>query len=159
MLKTPLNEAKTAVIEPFLAIDTETLPKKLRVKARAKQVEVKTLLKLHDTKKKGNVLQSLPGCSAGQFVKHPRELPFFQQVGYAEVNEDDVEAVKTRTLCTDDDLTCQFSMLIFYDPDAKPKKPRRLFLLPNDPLMIMIEAAKKKVQGGNYFGTGFSCMK
>jgi hypothetical protein len=157
MLKTPTEDASPAVIEPFLAIDPQTLPKKLQSKAYAKQLEVKTLLKLHDTKKKGSWLKPSEGCTADTFIKPTKEIPIYQSFGYAEVDQEDVDTVSKRTHCKEIEFGCQFSMIIFFDRDAKKPKPRRLFFMQTDPIMALIGAAHSHVGGGNYFGGGLSC--
>ncbi len=47
-LKVPTAEANSKLIEPFLAVKPETLPKKLRGKTAAKQAEISALLRLHN---------------------------------------------------------------------------------------------------------------
>lgn len=162
MLKTPMNEASPALVEPFLALDSETLPKRLREKARAKQLEIKTLLKLHDTKKKGSVLQPVEGCTVSSFLKPTKDIPLYRMMGFEEIFEDEEKEVMERTLCREVDLGCHFSLMIFYD--AGSKKPRRLFLHGNDPMMTLVAVARNKgkatIGGNGYFGIGgVSCMR
>ena len=161
MLRTPMNEASPTLIEPFLALDPETLPKRLREKGRAKQLEIRMLLKLHDTKKKGSVLQPVEGCTISTFLRSVKDIPLYQMMGFGEITEDEEKEVMDRTLCREIDLGCHFSLMIFHD--AGSKKPRRLFLHGNDPMMSIVALARDKVKraiGGNcYFGVrGVSCM-
>ncbi len=161
MFKTPLDQASPAVVGPFLELDAETLPKGLRAKARAKQLDVRTLFKLHDTKKKGSVIPVLEGCTASSFVKPMKEIPAYQMAGYQEITEDEEKGVMERTLCKEVDLGCHFSLIVFTDPD--PKIPRRLFMHGNDPMMTMVAATRAKskasIGGNGYFGIGgVSCM-
>lgn len=158
MLKTPTNEASPVVVEPFLALDADVLPKRLRVRTRAKQLEIRTLLKLHDTKKKGSGLSPVPGCSQASFLKPTKDLPSYQMAGFEEITEDEEKHVMRRTRCEEVDLGCQFSLMIFHD--AGSKKPRRLFLMANDPLMALVAAARGDGGGqNNYFGVGISCRR
>lgn len=156
MLKTPLADAKPAVIDPFLKIDPDTLPKKLRDKTRAKQIEVAALLKLHDTKKKGSIVTPAEGCSVSDYVKPSKDLPVLKMAGYEEIFEDDEKGLETNTMCTETDLGCRFTMIIIHDKGSKA--PRRLFMMSTDPLMAKIAAARAKTGGGNYFGAGITCM-
>lgn len=161
MLKTPLDQASLSVVGPFLELDVETLPKNLRAKARAKQLDVQTLFKLHDTKKKGSVLPVVEGCTASSFVKPMKDIPSYQMAGYQEITEAEEKGVMERTLCNEVDLGCHFSLIIFAGAD--PKIPRRLFMHGNDPIMTMVAAtranAKASIGGNGYFGIGgFSCM-
>ena len=161
MFKTPLDQASPAVVGPFLELDAETLPKGLRAKARAKQLDVRTLFKLHDTKKKGSVLPVVEGCTATSFVKPMKEIPAYQMAGYQEITEDEEKGVMERTLCQEVDLGCHFSLTVF--TDTNPKIPRRLFLHGNDPMMTMVAATRAKskasIGGNGYFGIGgVSCM-
>ncbi|MBI3289520.1 MAG: hypothetical protein HYZ74_08390, partial [Elusimicrobia bacterium] len=149
-----------SVIEPFLTIDPETLPKRMRAKIRAKQLEIRTLLKLHDTKKKGSILQPSEGCTQASFVKPTSELPGYAFAGYEEITESEERQLLERTLCNEVDLGCHFSLVIFYD--AGSKVPRKLYMSTMDPLMALVAAArggsKAGVGGNGYFGTGISCM-
>ena len=161
MFKTPLDKASPSVVGPFLELDVETLPKNLRAKARAKQLDVRTLFRLHDTKKKGSVLAVVEGCTPSSYVKPHKEIPAYQMAGYQEITEDEEKGVEERTLCREVDLGCHFSLIIF--DDAASKKPRRLFLHGNDPMMTMVAAtranSKASIGGNGYFGIGgVSCM-
>ncbi|MEK7389438.1 MAG: hypothetical protein AAB036_07055 [Elusimicrobiota bacterium] len=161
MLKTPVNEASPAVVKPFLALDPETLPKQQRAKVIAKQLEISTLLKLHDTKKKGSVLSPVEGCTVSTFLKPTKDIAAYIMAGFMEITEDEEKELMDRTLCHEVDLGCQFSLTIFHD--AGSKKPRRLFLAGNDPLWALVAAARAKsgasIGGRGYFGIGLaSCM-
>lgn len=156
MLKTPLADAKPAVIDPFLKIDPSTLPKKLQQKARAKQVEVAALLKIHDTKKKGSIVTPVEGCSAADYVKPTKDLPIYMTAGYEEITEDEEKGLEQNTMCTEVDLGCRFTMIIVHDKGSKAD--RRLFLMSTDPMMAKVAAIRSKTGGGNYFGTGITCM-
>ena len=157
MLKIELSDAPPVLIEPFLALDSNALPKRLREKTRARQLEIRTYLKLYDTKKKGGVLQAVEACSETSFVKPMKDLPFYREAGWTEeITEFEEDQVSEFTLCREIDLGCHFTLMIFHD--AGSKKPRRLFLTGSDPIMMLVARARSKTLGGNYFGTGLSCM-
>jgi len=153
-LKTPLEDANTKLVEPFLAVDPESLPKKLRMKAKGKQIEIRDLIKLHDTKKAGVLIQPKNDCSEKDFVSGLDELPFYRQLGYEEVNEDELEYVKNKTKCTEIDLGCRFSLHIFF----KKGKDRRLFFVPSDPIMALVAESHGKGGSTKFFGLGLTCM-
>ncbi|PIR16685.1 MAG: hypothetical protein COV48_09520, partial [Elusimicrobia bacterium CG11_big_fil_rev_8_21_14_0_20_64_6] len=50
MLKTPMNEADPTLVSGFMKLDPESLPKKLRDKARGKQMEIDAIVKIHKGK-------------------------------------------------------------------------------------------------------------
>ena len=151
-LKVPTAEANPALIEPFLAVNADSLPKKLRGKAAAKQVEISALIRLHDTKKMGSIIQEKVDCSAKDFVKPLSMAGYFG--GYEEVTENELKYVSDKTKCTEEDLGCRFSLLIFYEK----KKDRILKFNPNDPIMAIVAEVRNKGGSTNFFGSGFSCM-
>jgi hypothetical protein len=152
-LKVDLAEASPKLVEPFLAVKIETLPKKLQRKAQVKQIEVSALLRLHDTKKKGALVQPAEDCSERDFVKPLSMASSFG--GYEEVTEDELKYVQDRTKCTEIDLGCRFSMLIFFEK----KKDRIVKFNPNDPIMAIVAESRGK-GGGNthFFGMTITCM-
>lgn len=152
-LKTPTSEANPKLIDPFLAVKTETLPKKLRGRAAAKQAEIGALLRLHDTKKGGSLVQPLEGCSEKDFVK-PLSMAGFFSEGYEEVTEDELKYVMDKTKCSEIDLGCRFSMLIFFEK----KKDRILKFTAADPIMAVVAESRGKGGGTHFFGMGITCM-
>ncbi len=152
-LKGELSEANPKLVAPFLAVNIETLPKKLRNKTAARQVEVTALLRIHDTKKKGIFVQPAENCSAKDFVKPLSLAPAFS--GYVEVTEDELRYIQDKTKCTEIDLGCKFSLLIFFEK----KKDRILKFHPNDPNTALVAEYRDK-KGGNthFFGMGYNCM-
>ena len=153
-IKVPTAEADPKLVTPFLALDVEKLPKKIRQKVRTKQIEIQTLLKLHDTKKMGYIIQPMEGCSEKDFVLPLAQAPLFISMGFEEITDDELEFVKNKTKCTEVDLGCRFSLKIFY---TKPK-PRRLEFFATDPVMGIVAESRGKHGNTNFFGSGFSCM-
>ena len=147
-----LPDANPKLINPFLAVNTETLPKKLRGPAAAKQVEITGLLRLHDVKKKGIFVQPTDNCSEKNFVKPMTMSSFFSQ-GYEVVNEDELKYVMDKTKCTEIDLGCRFSMLIFFEK----KKDRVIKFIAADPIMAIVAESHR---GGTtkFFGMNYNCM-
>jgi hypothetical protein len=154
-VKTDVADANPKLVEPFLAIDAATLPKRVRAKAEAKQVEIRTLLKLHDTKKKGNWIQPDDSCKITDIIKPLKDIPVYRMAGFTDLKEDEEQYVMHRTNCTELNLGCQFSLIIFHDKG----KPRQLMLLVKDPLWGLVAETHGKSGGQtNFFGTGLSCM-
>jgi hypothetical protein len=154
-LKVELADASPKLIDPFLAVKTETLPKKLQNKAAAKQVEITALLRLSHVKKKGIFVQPLAEeCSETSFVKPLTMAGFFAAPGYEEVTEDDLKCVMDQTKCTEVDLGCRFSMLIFYEK----KKDRIVKFLATDPIMAIVAGCRGGGGTTHFFGSGYSCM-
>ena len=155
-IKVPTAEANPKLVTPFLAIDTETLPKKMRRKAKAKQFEIQTLLKLHDTKKMGFLIRPMEGCAEKDFVLPLGQAATFLSMGYEEITEDELDFVKSKTKCEEIDLGCRFSMKLFF---TKPK-PRRLMFAASDPIMAIVAESRGKHGNTNFFGgPGFSCFR
>lgn len=154
-LKVELADASPKLIDPFLAVDPETLPKKLQKKAAAKQVEVAAVLRVHDVKKKG-IFVNPPAqeCDEKTFIKPLSMAGFFPDPGYETVTEDELKYVVDQTKCTEIDLGCRFSMLIFFEK----KKDRIVKFNAIDP--IMAKVAEYRGHGGtsHLFGMGYSCM-
>lgn len=154
-LKVPTAEADPKFVPPFLAVDADSLPKKLRRKAFAKQVEIKALIKLHDEKKQGSFVSPLEGCSEKDFVLPLEQAGLYGGMGYEEIDEDELKYVMDRTKCDEIDLGCRFSLKIFF----KKKKDRRLMFYAQDPIMALV--AESRGKGGNtrfFGGAGLGCM-
>jgi hypothetical protein len=151
-LKVDLPDANPKLIDPFLAVKTEELPQKLRGKAAAKQLEITALLRLHNVKKKGIFVQPAEGCLEKDFVK-PMAMSRYFSLGYEIVNEDELKYVMKTTQCTETDLGCRFSMLIFFEK----KKDRVVKFLSADPIMAIVAESHG---GGStkFFGMHYTCM-
>ena len=155
VLKAPTTDIDPRLIGPFMAVDAQSLPRKLRRKTQAKQIEISTLLKLHDTKKAGNFVQPLEGCSEKNFVLPLEQAGLYATIGYEEINEDELKYVMDKTTCKEIDLGCRFSLKIFF----KTGKDRRLMFYASDPIMALV--AESRGKGGNgtrFFGVGITCM-
>ncbi len=159
VLKVPTNEVDPRLVEPFLAVDPATQPKSKRDKVAAKQIELKTLLKLHDTKKKGGILPPAVGCDQSKAVVPHSMLGAYKFAGYEEIFEEEQREIEKRTFCTETEQICQFSLVILHDRGSN--KPRRLMLHANDPLMGIVASIRGKGGGQTkFFGLGgVTCSK
>ena len=152
-LKIDLADANPKLIAPFLAVKPETLPAKLRRKAEVKQIEVAALVRLHDTKKMGFMIQPAQECNEKDFVKPLSMESSFSDDG--KVTEDELKYVQDKTKCTEIDLGCRFSLLIFFQKG----KDRILKFNPSDPIMAMVAEARSKAGGTtHFFNMTFNCM-
>jgi hypothetical protein len=154
VLKTPTSDVDPRLIDPFMAVKPESLPKKLRLKVQEKQIEISTLIRLHDTKKKGTLIQPAEGCDEKSFVLPLSQKGIYQAIQFVDVNEDELKYVMDTTKCTEVDLGCRFSLKIFY---TKPK-PRALMFHENDPIMALVAASHGGGTGTHFFGMGLTCM-
>ena len=152
-LKVPTEDASPKLIEPFLGVKPDTLPKKLRNKTIAKQAEIAGLLRLNDTKKKGSYVYHAEGCTGEDMVKPLKMAAFFGPPAYAEVTEDEIQYVQNTTHCTEIDLGCRFSLSIFFDKG----KPRVLKFLAADPIMAIVAQSHGGGSGSHLFGSGLTC--
>lgn len=159
VLKVPTDAVDPRLIEPFLAVEPETQPKAKREKIRIKQIELRTLLKLHDTKKKGGILPPAAGCDQSKGVQPHKMLGAYLFAGYEEIFEEEQREIEKRTFCTETEMICQFSLVILHDKGSK--KPRRLLLHANDPLMGIVASIRGKAGGQTkFFGAGgLTCSK
>lgn len=150
-LKVPTAEASPKLIDPFLAVNTDTLPEKLRGKAAAKQVEINALLRLHERKKAGSLVYPAEGCTETSFVKPLNTAGFFPN--YEDVTEDELAFVMKRTKCTEIDLGCRFSLLIFFQKG----KPRIMKFAAADPIMAIVAESHNGGGTSQLFGLGITC--
>lgn len=151
MLKTPLNEANPTVVSGFMKIDTETLPKKLRDKSRAKQMEVDAFVKMKDGKKKGPFRFPV-ACQPKRYG--PEGVKIMEMIGgNEEITWAEEEYVEKKGNCTEDQLICEFSLNVVVIP-RKDKAPlKRFWLMTQDPLMAWVAEQRGggASAGNNYF--------
>jgi hypothetical protein len=153
-LKADLSDIDPRLVEPFLAIKIESLPVKIQKKVLAKQVEVAALVRIHDTKKKGIFVQPTEDCDAKSFIKPLTMAPYFPEPGYEVVTDDELKCVMDQTKCTEIDLGCRFSMLIFY----QKAKDRIVKFNANDPIMALVAGCRGKAGTTHFFGMSYTCM-
>jgi|GEM_PF-2250668 len=163
-LKTPPSSVDPKLVEPFLAVDPATLPANKVVKTRAKQDELRSILKVHERKKKGNWVTP-SSCPLSSFVKPLEDFASYgaapdcrkqdKDYQWCEIDEDQELFIQHQTGCTLEDQGCEFTLLVFLDM-AHKKKPRRLILNSHDPLTAIAVAAGGGGQT-KFFGTGLTC--
>lgn len=145
MLKTPLNEADSAVVSGFMKIDTETLPKKMRERARAKQLEIDAFVKIKEGKKKGPF--RFPAACTVKPYEGEAGMRTMSLMGSERITEEEEQYLELKGNCTEEQLLCEFSLniVIIRRKDKPPLK--HYFLMPQDPLMAWV--AEKRGGGGS----------
>lgn len=156
MLKTPLNEANPTLVSGFMKLDSRTLPPKLRDKARAKQLEIDAVVKIHKGKKKGPF--RFPASCEIKRYEGPEGLRIMGMImGNEEIAGEEEEYIELKANCTEEQLICEFSLNIVL-MKRKDKPPlKRYFLMQADPLMALV--AEKRGGGGSAGNAYFQELK
>lgn len=158
-LRTPTSDMDPKLANAFLDLDVEKLPKKKKEKARAKQLELQTLLKISKGKKKGGIRWPTPeGCKPK--VYGPGDAGALSIAGFAEIKDDEEAFLLERTKCTEPELCCEFSLTLLAMPQKKGPPLMRYFLHENDPINALLAEYRNRNTGGQtkFFGGGvFSC--
>jgi hypothetical protein len=156
MLKTAPADADPSIVSGFMKIDTETLPKKLREKARAKQMQIDGLVKIHEGKKKGPF--RYPAACEIKRYEGPEGIRIMGMIiGNVEIQPEEEDYIEKKTNCSEDQLICEFSMNIVVM--KRPGKPnlKRYFMLDGDPLMSIV--AEKRAGGASAGNQYFQELK
>jgi len=156
MLKTPNNEANPTVVASFMKLDTATLPAKLRDKARAKQIEIDAVVKIHKGKKKGPF--RFPAACEIKIYEGPEGMRTMKMIqGNEEIASDEEEYLELKGNCTEEQLMCEFSLnIVLIKRKGKPPL-KHYFLMSQDPLMAWV--AEKRGGGGSAGNQYFQEMK
>jgi len=159
----PTSELKAEWIEHFLAVDPETLPKKLRRPYKAKRLELYTLKQLSDSRKKGLLVKTADDCSIPKEAKS-QDIALLQWVGYQEIFEDEEQYLIDKTQCSQKQQMCEFTLQIIIEkkPGSKFVK-KRYFMHGKDPLMALVSERRAigEHRNTNFFGIGAfpSCLQ
>ncbi|MDE2489803.1 MAG: hypothetical protein KGM24_03085 [Elusimicrobia bacterium] len=156
-LKVPTAQADPRFVEPFLKLDPDSLPRRLRARTRAKQIDIRALIRIHETRKKGLFLMPA-SCDLATFVHPFSEEKSFAMAGYGPLAEDEEQYLMNRTKCTELDMGCEFTLEIFFDKNDKKKK-RHLRMHWKDPLRALLIQyhAGAKTNQTNFFGASLTC--
>lgn len=157
MLKTPTGDADPKLVAPFMQIDTSALPKKYQRKAQAKQIEIQMLMKIAKGKKKGP-FRYPEACQAKRYYGELGLQTMAMIIGNVEVEPEEIDYIRLKTNCTEEQLICEFSLNVVVLP-AKGKAPARIkyFLMETDPLMALV--AEKRGGGGSAGNRYFQELK
>lgn len=157
MLKTPLDEANPDLVAGFMKLDPDTLPANLRTKARGKQMEIDAIVKIHKGKKKGPFRFPDPKCVPKRYEGQSGVNVMKMIQGNNEVEPDEVDYIRLKTNCSEDQLMCEFSLNIVVI--TRPGKPplQRYFLMEADPIMALV--AEKRGGGASAGNNYFQALK
>ncbi len=157
-VKLPIDQMPADHIDEFVAVDPESLPKKLQKGFKARRLELYTLKQLFKRKKEGTIISSDDSCAVPHEAKSG-EIGLLTMVGYVEIFEDEKRWLEDKTKCTERDMMCNFTLQIV-DDVVKKKKVRKYFLYCKgaacDALMVLVGAHRSQVAGKqtNFFGSG-----
>lgn len=157
VIKTPTAELDPTLAGAFLKLDVDTLPKRLRTRARGKQVELRSLISIAEGRKKGAIrMIGKETCEEEKFTA--ADIGMLLQVGFVEAQEHGVEGAERQTNCSEQDMKCQFTLkVIVMPPGSKPR--RRYFFQEKDPMLAIVQLHEKAANnvGGqtNFFGAGY----
>ncbi|MBI3551091.1 MAG: hypothetical protein HY077_01120 [Elusimicrobia bacterium] len=152
-LKTPIADLPAGSVEQFLAVDPESLPKKLRERYKGRRLELYTLKRVAQGKKKGTLRTPEPDCDAPKDAKSG-EIGVLKAAGYEELFETDLVCIERESKCTPHDLMCEFTLQIFVEKKGK-KKISRFFMYKSDVMMGIVAVCRDEVRVGkqtNFFG-------
>lgn len=154
-IKTPTAELPPELVEAFLAVKSETLPKKLRRPYEAKKLELYTLKQLAVGKNKGDYRITAEDCSAPKEGRS-QDAALLKQSGYVEIEEDEEQYLIDKTHCSQQKQMCEFTLQIIVETAGRRIVRRRYFLHGKDPLMALVSEyrASKGHRNTNFFGLG-----
>lgn len=156
MLKTPLDQANPTVVAAFMKLDTATLPIKLREKARAKQLEIDAIVKIHKGKKKGPF--RFPAACEIKRYEGPEGIRIMGMImGNTEITQEEEEYLELKGNCTEDQLICEFSLNVVLIKRKDKPTLRRYFMMEQDPLMAWV--AEKRGGGASAGNQYFQALK
>ena len=159
-VKLPIDQLPSDHIDDFVAVDPESLPKRLRRGFKARKLELYTLKQMARRKKYGNLVSGDDGCAAPHEGKSG-EIGILMSVGYQEITEDEKLWLEQKTRCTEQNMLCEFTLQIVDEKGTKKKKAERRYFLyckgaACDALMVLVGAHRARADGKqtNFFGTG-----
>ncbi len=157
MLKTPVNEADPALVLGFMKLHAAALPKKWQDKARAKQMEIDAIVKIHDGKKKGPFRFPSPACTPKRYHGPEGVRIMGMIMSNTEIEWEEEDYIEKKTDCSEDQLICEFSLNVVII-ERKGKSPlKRFYLMENDPLMAIV--AERRGGGGSSGNKYFQELK
>lgn len=167
-LEIETSELPPELIPRFMEIEPATLPAKLRQKAKARQIELDTLLKISQSGKKPPIRrlgkEPLERCPKRR-EDNDEVVKMLRNMGFQQIGDEEEAWLEQKTNCTECELMEEFSLeVILVRPkkqdEKKGKEPpwMRYYLLhDSDPLTALLAQYRQGAtgQGTNFFGTGF----
>jgi len=156
-IKAPVSDLPADHIQDFMAVDPDTLPKKLVEPFKGKRLELYTLKQEAAGKKRGVYRMPEKDCEITKDAKSD-DLAALKFAGYQEITDDEEKCVEEHTKCNEHDMLCEFSLQIAVETivlkNKKKTRIRHLFLHQNDVLMGVVAECREGVGGQtNFFGT------
>lgn len=150
------------LIPRFMEVETEALPPRLRQKAKARKIELETLLKISQSGNKPPIRrlgqEPLERC-AKRKEDNDEIVKMLRSMGFQQIGDEEEAWLEQKTNCTECELMEEFSLeVVMVRPKEKGKPWVRYYLLhDSDPLMALLAQyrAGSTGQGTNFFGTGF----
>lgn len=156
-LRTPVEQVPPEAVEGFMALDPGALPKGLRLKTRARQLQLGEIRRLADGKKKGSWRTIVQNDCSWVEPLTPENLRMLRMAGFNELREDEKEFLEKKTDCREMDLMCEFSLKILEGAE-RGRLRRRYFLYWLDPLWAYVAEynAGQTSNDTRFFGLGGS---
>lgn len=158
-LKADTGDLPPDHIPRFLAVEPASLPPKLRERAQAKQSELRALMRVSKSKKKGYLkrlgVEEPAQCRIEQ--GSPTYVQALLAFGFDEIYEDEEKFLMERTRCEECELQEESSLTFVLIPAKKKgeRPTKRMFMSMNDPFHILIATYRKKTGGQtDFFGVG-----
>lgn len=156
VVKVDIPDIPPEAVEAFLAVDPETLPKKLRKPFEVRKIELYTARQLALAKKKSNWRSiNKEECSLPKEAQ-AKAVGFLMFAGYGKVTDEEIAYVEKRSGCTQRDMMCEFTLQIILEKQKDRKEPKKIYLLhTKDALMAYVSELRAGMSGGNtnFFGT------
>ena len=154
ILKTRTDSVDPSLVAPFMRIDTATLPKKMRNKALAKQIEIESFVKIRKGEKQGPFRYPSQACVPKRYG--PEGVAIMAMIpGNMEIETNEEDYLEKRSQCSENQLICEFTLNVVVIP--RPGKPalKRYYLYGNDPLMAWVAEYRGRgaIMPTNYFQT------
>jgi hypothetical protein len=150
-----LSELPPEYVEDFMAVDPEGLPPQLRLRYRARRLELQTLKQLTQGGKKGMIRTPKADCSIPDEAKSG-DASTLRQASFSEISETEERFLIDKTQCSERDLMCEFSLQVVVEREPKTRKVKRTryFLYTSDPLNALVAAFRSKngASDTNFFG-------
>jgi len=155
-LAAPTEQLPPEFIPEFLAVKAAELPQKLRQPFAAKRLELYTLKRIVEGRKKGRVRTPEADCSVAKEAQGG-SVGLLKLAGYEEITEDEERWVMDKTKCSERHLMCEFTLQVVIAKAKKTVPARRsLFLHPKDPIFALVGQyrAQGREKQTDFFGMG-----
>ncbi|MDE2313553.1 MAG: hypothetical protein KGL04_05215 [Elusimicrobia bacterium] len=138
-LQTPVPQLPPEEIEPFITINPDTLPKRLRAPYLAKRIELETLRRAYEAKTVGQHGKPRSGAACGDVIPGGAALARQMSKNLFKISPLEEAWLMRGTRCTQRELMCDFTLTVVYRKKRrKTPSAQWYFLNPEDPLVIFV---------------------